>query len=261
MGTAGVDGDLVYQILAALRTALQAENFIATFPSQLALVILRTLVAVLPSLGDDSPFWTALGWLAIAFLQVNAPLLSAAAVPLLTVVVSGIRRTVGDSWRLIADEMLDWREVEGARSILDALEDSSGVNLESHFSFAVAALLVEPFQNRATRNSAISLLEQLVQAEIGTRTDKGLGNNVDESPIRLLLKLALADIQEHTALDGSESGNIALRIPKTDMSSAVLAMSLSLSLYPNVEDTAELCYLLNFIVVLLERFEDVQRML
>lgn len=147
------------QILTTLRSAIRLSP---ANDGQLAVVIIRTLVATLPGLLDDSPFWSGLGWLAIAFLQIGEPSITAAAIPLFSTVLANMHRAGYFSQRPLVDTFLDYRDADGPDSSANALDDASGVDTEINFSFALATLLVNPLRDPETLESTVGLLFQLI---------------------------------------------------------------------------------------------------
>lgn len=143
------------------------------------MVIIRTLVATLPGLSDENPFWSGLGWLAVAFLQIGKPSLSAAAIPLLSTVLDNMHQAGYFSQRPLVDTFLDYRDSDGPESSANALDDASGVDTEINFSFALTTLLVNPLRDAETTTATVSLLFQLLRYARANVTSDSTADHLD----------------------------------------------------------------------------------
>ncbi|GAB5590022.1 Ras GTPase activating protein ira2 [Umbelopsis nana] len=156
-----VDDDLVYQILVALRGALQ---FHSNTDSNLLISILMCLKNIAQNMPPTSRYLLPLFWIAVALVEINDPAIFAASTELLAAIVQ-----ILDHHRLlyedesIVEALLKAREpFEDAASELDRESD---VNFTSHFSFAIVSILLKGIKHENTRPAILRALCTFLRVE------------------------------------------------------------------------------------------------
>ena len=207
----------------------------------------------------DDPFWSGLGGLSIALLQIGHPRITAAAVPLFSAVLDGMQQGGYFSQRPLVETFLDFREDEGADSTANALDELAGVDTEIHLSASLATLLVDPLLDPQTSASTITLLLQLLRCARLPAIPNGTTNELvtveeDAIPFFLILIPILAregrleELLEAAGLDSKILSSaeglhlfraIALRLGVMSRDGAFFAFSLIIAVAQDAEDPLE----------------------
>lgn len=137
-----VDDDLIYQVLVALRGALAIFN---ESDSSLIVSIMMCLSNVIDNLPPDSRYLQPLFWLAISLVQMGHPAIFAPAAEFLQSVLRALDAHKVFAYRPVMDVLMDARAPLG--DIAKELDAISGVSFETHFSFAVAGVLLKGMQH------------------------------------------------------------------------------------------------------------------
>lgn len=159
LATTGVDDDLMYQMLVALKAALSHTNESDT----LAVVsMLRTISKVVPALQDTSRFLVHLVWLAVAFLQASHIAFYVEATRLLRVTLDDMKRR-GMFTNASASSVL----IEGRLELEDMacqFDQILGLTFDQlGFSFSLAAIIFKGVRHTPLRDSAASVLRSLLK--------------------------------------------------------------------------------------------------
>ena len=162
LATAGVDDDLLYQMLVALKAALSHTNESDT----LAVVsMLRTLCKVVPALPDTSRFLVHLVWLAVAFLQASHVAFYVEATRLLRVALEDMERRGMFANASASSVLIEGRlELEDTASQFDQVLGLTFDQLS--FSFSLAAIIFKGVRHAPLRDSAESVLRSLLKVTV-----------------------------------------------------------------------------------------------
>lgn len=225
-----VDDDLVYQILVALRGALQ---FHSNTDSNLLTSILMCVKNIAQNMPPTSRYLLPLFWIAVALVEINDPDIFAASTSLLTAIVQ-----ILDHHRLLYEDESIVEALLNAREPFEEpandLDNESDVNFNSHFSFAIVGILLKGIKHEDTRPSIIRALCMFLQVERKNSVDQRsvnpemLGYLVSLMPLAsrdgtLRDVLRLAGIDEH---DMDNHARIFEKIEIPDNTTALLMVSL-----------------------------------
>ena len=175
LGREEIDDDLLYQILVALRGALAIFN--ETDPS-LVLSIMMCLKNIVGSLPSDSRYLIQLFWVAVALVQVNHSPTFAMAVDLLQAVVRALDANeffVGGS---VSGVLLEAREPMADVAI--QLDKLCGVNFETHFSFAIAGMLMKGLRHTNSKDIVYQGMSTLLDIECKQTTYGSTNGMIEE---------------------------------------------------------------------------------
>ncbi|KAI8087606.1 uncharacterized protein B0P05DRAFT_584843 [Gilbertella persicaria] len=242
LGREEIDDDLLYQILVALRGALAIFNESDTYLVTSIMMCLKNVVGSLPG---DSRYLLQLFWVAVALVELNTGSMFTMAVELLQSVLRAIDSNgffTGDS---MTDVLLAVREP--IADVARQLDTLCGVNFDSHFSFAVAGVLMKGFRYSDVKDAVYHGLLTFMDIERKqTIRDKLYeGNSIidastlgyvaemlpiaakNESVDELLRMAGLTetDADSH-ALNGKAYTGIIDKLEITDNSTALLLISL-----------------------------------
>ncbi|RCI05603.1 Ras GTPase activating protein ira2, partial [Rhizopus stolonifer] len=242
LGREEIDDDLLYQILVALRGALAIFNESDTYLVTSIMMCLKNVVGSLPG---DSRYLLQLFWVAVALVELNTGSMFTMAVELLQSVLRAIDSNgffTGDS---MTDVLLAVREP--IADVARQLDTLCGVNFDSHFSFAVAGVLMKGFRYSDVKDAVYHGLLTFMDIERKqTIRDKLYeGNSIidastlgyvaemlpiaakNESVDKLLRMAGLTetDADSH-ALNGKAYTGIIDKLEITDNSTALLLISL-----------------------------------
>lgn len=164
LASIGVDDDLLYQMLVALKNALSHTNESDT----LAVVsMLRTLSKVASGLPDMSRFLPQLVWLAITFLQAGHITFYVEATRLLQNTLEDIERR-----GLFKDMSMSYFMLEARKELEDvAIQFDQLLQLSfepSTFSFSLAAIIFKGVRHSGLRDSAESILRSLLAVTVNS---------------------------------------------------------------------------------------------
>ena len=247
-----VDDDLLYQILVALRGALAIFN---ESDSNLITSIMMCLKNIVESLPADSRYLQQLFWLAMALVQINHPATFATAVDLLQAALRALDANGFFNDEPVVDVLMAAREpLVGVARLLD---EASGVNFETHFSFAVAGILMKGMKHSNPKNTVFQGLTTFLDIECKHTMEqnivesKTLGYLAGLLPIaakNLALKelLRLAGIND-LEIENSEIGTTYFRIfDKLDIpnnTTALLLVSLLVTMLNSADNETERLFL------------------
>lgn len=198
--------------------------------------ILRTLVSTLPGLAADSPFWPTLCWIGISVLQIGSPVLSAAAVSLLSVIVDTMGQAGYFAEQTLLEVLLDFRDGDGPEACANQLDDAAGVDCEGNLGFSVATLLARGLQDSTVVTETTTLLFQLVGVS-RPRNEADRDDDLEQECLGLFLLLwplairagrtkELLTVAGFDDLDPSNHSAIAARLAIPHQAAALLAYSL-----------------------------------
>ncbi|KAI8388661.1 uncharacterized protein BYT42DRAFT_242275 [Radiomyces spectabilis] len=250
------DDDLVYQILTALRGALAVfdENDATLINS-----IMMCLSNVINSLPMDSMYLKSLFWLAIGLVQMDHAAIFADAVKFLQAVLRALDSRKMFIHASVVDVLMSTR-VPFADIALE-LDAACGVSFESHFSFAVAGILLKGLNTCEPRDIVLQCLTTFLEIDLQRTSTPGLVDAqtlgyvagllpaaAKEGNLRKLLRLAgLSDID----LDQME-----FSIPYVplfdvfyipDNITALLLVSLLVMMLGSMDSEAERVFLYSFL--------------
>lgn len=156
-----VDDDLVYQILVALRGALQ---FHTDADSNLLISILMCCKNIAQNMPPTSRYLLPLFWIAVALIEINDPDIFSASTELLTAIVQILdhHRLLYEDESLI-DALLQARGPFAKAA--DELDMKSEVNFNTHFSFAVVGILLKGVKHADTRPAVLRALSVFLEVE------------------------------------------------------------------------------------------------
>lgn len=184
-----VDDDLVYQILVALRGALQ---FHSNTESNLLISILMCLKNIAQNMPPTSRYLLPLFWIAVALVEINDPAIFSASTELLTSIIE-----ILDHHRLLYEDesiieaLLNAREpFEEAANELDS---ECEVNFASHFPFAMVAILLKGMKHENTRDAIRLALCKFLEIERKYNIDQRIVNTEMLGYLVALLPLASRD--------------------------------------------------------------------
>ncbi|KAI8142067.1 hypothetical protein BJV82DRAFT_159057 [Fennellomyces sp. T-0311] len=251
-----VDDDLIYQILVALRGALAIFN---ETDSSLIVSIMMCLSNVIDNLPADSRYLQPLFWLAIALVQMSHPSTFSPAVEFLQSVLRALDTHKLFANRPVVEVLMDAREPLG--DVAKELDAASGVSFDTHFSFAVAGILLKGIKHSNPKDVVFQCLTTFLEIDC----KRSLEQNVVEArtlgylagllplaaknnALRELLRLAgINDVD----LDGFEIGSAYVRIFDTleipDNTTALLLVSLLVTLLNSAENESERLFLYSFL--------------
>ncbi|UZJ51578.1 hypothetical protein CBS101457_000898 [Exobasidium rhododendri] len=156
-----IDDDLLYQILVSLRGSIQEWASVANDSPIISIVTcLSKVVKILP---DKSRYLPQMFWLGISIIQYGHIPLFKSGVELMNCTIKSIchrklpEKFGTDLLTFLLDGRFEFRE-EAIR-----LDDETGVDFESNFGFAMAALLVKGLRHPLTRDSTIELLQCMLR--------------------------------------------------------------------------------------------------
>ncbi|KAG0178831.1 Ras GTPase activating protein ira2 [Apophysomyces sp. BC1021] len=251
-----VDDDLIYQILVALRGALAIFN--ETDPS-LIISIMMCLSNVIDNLPANSRYLKSLFWLAIALVQMNHPAIFATAVQFLQSVLRAL-----DAHKLFIQQSLVDVLTETRKPLLDIaqeLDKVSGVSFNTHFSFAIAGILLKGLNHCEPKDVVYQCLTTFLEIDckrsleanfVEARTLGYLAGLMpfaaESGALRELLRLAgINDIE----LDSLEFTSPHVRMFDTleipDNTTALLLVSLLATMINSSEKESERLFLYNFL--------------
>lgn len=184
-----VDDDLVYQILVALRGALQ---FHSNTESNLLISILMCLKNIAQNMPPTSRYLLPLFWIAVALVEINDPAIFSASIELLTSIVE-----ILDHHRLLYEDESIIEALLNAREPFEeaanALDTECEVNFASHFQFAMVAILLKGMKHENTRDTIRLALCKFLEIERKYNIDQRIVNTEMLGYLVALLPLASRD--------------------------------------------------------------------
>ncbi|CAG8450213.1 2329_t:CDS:10 [Ambispora leptoticha] len=251
-----VDDDLLYQILVALRGALElfSDNDVSLIVS-----IIMCLTNIVENLDSSCRYIRQLFWLAMSLVQIGNILVFPSAIRLLQVVLRALDVNGFFEHKDITKVLLEARAPLAEVAV--TMDYEAGINYE-HFSFAVAAALLKGLKHPATKTDTQAVLNLFLEI-----SSKGIGieqNIVDSSMLGYLA--ALLPISAKNAemkellwvcgiydmdVDNAELANTYYKIfPRLDIpdnQTALLLISLMVAMLQNAEHEPERLFLYGFL--------------
>lgn len=251
-----MDDDLIYQILVALRGALAIFN---ESDSNLIVSIMMCLSNVIDNLPADSRYLRSLFWLAIALVHMRHPAIFSPAVEFLQSVLRALDAHKLFAKRALVDVLMDARQPLGDAA--NELDSACGVSFDTHFSFAVAGVLLKGIQHSNSKDVIFQCLTAFLEIDCKRSVEQNvveartlgylaglLPLAAKNNALRELLRLAgINDID----LDTIEFGSTYVRIFDTleipDNTTALLLVSLLVTLLNSAENESERLFLYSFL--------------
>jgi neurofibromin 1 len=263
-----VDDDLLYQILVSLRGSItEWANAGNDAPIISIVTCLSKVVKILP---DRSRYLPQLFWLGISMVQYgHVPLFRAGAELLLATVTSITDRKLPaeaqtDLVTFLLDGRLEFREAACR------LDDEAGVDFDTNFSFAMAALLAKGLRHPSTKETTAELLQSMLRFSAMDAHGKALSSDgriattqlgffvallpTATSPEGFGQLLRLAGVAEETCeaatqarRDGGDGGGLFKHLDALDNKIALLVVTLIAALLQHAESDAERLLLYGFL--------------
>ncbi|KAG0375555.1 MAG: hypothetical protein J3R72DRAFT_528012 [Linnemannia gamsii] len=250
-----VDDDLLYQILVALRGALamftEADtNLIAS------IVMCLTNIAV--NLPAESRYLQHLFWLGLSIVEIGHVPLFTYALELLQAVLK-----VLDAQGFFIHEPVDEVLLRARMPLLDVtkdLDESTGLNFETHFSFGVAGALLKGLKHPSTKTITTDVLRLILQISVKGTTPNMVDVRVMGYLAALLPQAArnmeLKELLQLVGITSMEVNNTALNdtyykmfdylvIP--DNTTGLLLVTLVVTMLQNAETESERLFLYAFL--------------
>ncbi|RUS29150.1 hypothetical protein BC938DRAFT_480989 [Jimgerdemannia flammicorona] len=247
-----VDDDLLYQILVALRGALAIFN---EGDCNLIISIMMSLKNIVDNLPSDSRYLQQLFWLAIALVQVGHVVTFPPAVNLLEAVLRSLDANGSFNDETMIDMLL--RAREPVAEIAQQLDTACGINFETHFSFAIAGILMKGLKQTTTKNATSQALMAFLEIECKHTNEQNLIESKTLGYLAAMLPIAaknaamkellrMAGIYD-VEVDNSELGTTYFRIfDKLDIpdnTTALLLVSLLVTMLNTAENESERLFL------------------
>jgi neurofibromin 1 len=252
----GVDDDLMYQILVAMRGALAI--FKDTDPS-LIISIMMCLTNIIDSLPPDTQYLLPMFWLAIALIQMGHPSTFSTATRFLQAVLRALDTRKLFAQRSVVDVMMETRQPFA--DIAMELDRDTGVSFGTNFSFALASILLKGVKYSEPRDLVFQCLTTFLEIEC----KRSMEHNVvaaetlgyfagllpfaaQDGALRELLRLAGIDDID---LDALEFGSAYVRLFDTleipDNTTALLLVSTLMNILNTSETDMERVFLYSFL--------------
>ncbi|CAI2169037.1 10253_t:CDS:10, partial [Funneliformis geosporum] len=251
-----VDDDLLYQILVALRGAL--DNFSENDCSLIQSIIM-CLTKIVEKLSRESRYLRPMFWLTMALIQIGHIPIFQSAVNLLHVVLRALEAQNFFVENDLVPFLLSSRiPLEKVTTVMDI---EAGINY-SHFSFAIAAVLLKGLKNPLTKTSTqAALLAFLNIAAKGVNPKNNIISSSMLGYLAALLPISAkdADMKGLLGLSGISDidvddtelqttyFNIFERLEIPDNRTALLLISLMVTMLHHAESEAERLFLYGFL--------------
>jgi hypothetical protein len=160
LGREEIDDDLLYQILVALRGSLAIFN---ESEPNLVTSIMMCLKNVVESLPSDSRYLLQLFWIAVALVEISTNTTFSMAVELLQAVLRSLDTHGFFSGNIMTDVLMTAREP--VADVARKLDDICGVSFDTHFSFAIAGILIKGLRYADAKNSIYQGLQTFLHIE------------------------------------------------------------------------------------------------
>ncbi|KAJ7181585.1 hypothetical protein C8R43DRAFT_1229418 [Mycena crocata] len=155
--TQEADDDYLYQMLVALRTALQQAN---ETDAAIVVTMLRSLGKVVPALPDSSRYFASLFWLAVALLESSHVVFYTEAATLLSVTLDSMRIRGMFRHASVSTVLLEGRDP--LEQILGQFDQMLTISFDTNFSFALASVLFKGMRASIVKETAESVLRMLL---------------------------------------------------------------------------------------------------
>ncbi|KAJ3551785.1 hypothetical protein NM688_g4509 [Phlebia brevispora] len=168
LATSDVDDDLLYQILVALKSALESYDDTDTMT---VVSMLRCLGKMTPGLQTKSRYLPQLFWLAVALLESSSNAVYIEAVRLVRVTVEALAEQGVFKDKGVAATLLEGRvALDEAACQIDQM---LGLSFESSFSFSLATIIFKGLRQPSLQEDADSTLRSLMRVTVQSCTDHG----------------------------------------------------------------------------------------
>ncbi|KAF8943228.1 Ras GTPase activating protein ira2 [Haplosporangium gracile] len=250
-----VDDDLLYQILVALRGALAMFNEADT---NLIASIVMCLTNIAVNLPAESRYLQHLFWLGLSIVEIGHVPLFTYALELLQAVLK-----VLDAQGFFIHEPVDEVLLRARLPLLDVtkdLDESTGMNFETHFSFGVAGALLKGLKHPSTKTITTDVLRLILQISVKGTTPNIVDVRVMGYLAALLPQAArnmeLKELLQLVGITSMEVNNAALNdtyykmfdylvIP--DNTTGLLLVTLVVTMLQNAETESERLFLYAFL--------------
>ncbi|KAJ6532260.1 hypothetical protein DFH09DRAFT_1370329 [Mycena vulgaris] len=155
--TQEADDDYLYQMLVALRTALQQAS---ETDAAIVVTMLRSLAKVVPALPDNSRYFASLFWLAVALLESSHVVFFNEAAALLSVTLESMRARGMFRHASVSTVLLEGRD--SLESILGQFDTLLGISFDTNFSFALASVIFKGLRTSIVKEQAEAVLRTLL---------------------------------------------------------------------------------------------------
>ncbi|KAF8207849.1 hypothetical protein K438DRAFT_2013261 [Mycena galopus ATCC 62051] len=155
--TQEADDDYLYQMLVALRTALQQAN---ETDAAIVVTMLRSLAKVVPALPDTSRYFVSLFWLAVTLLESSHIVFYVEASLLLSVTLESMRTRGMFRHASVSTVLLEGRDP--LESVLHQFEQVLSISFDTNFSFALASVLFKGMRASTVKTEAEAVLRTLL---------------------------------------------------------------------------------------------------
>ncbi|KAJ7668141.1 hypothetical protein B0H17DRAFT_990194 [Mycena rosella] len=159
--TQEADDDYLYQMLVALRTALQQAS---ETDAAIVVTMLRSLAKVVTALPDNSRYFAALFWLAVALLESSHVVFYVEASILLSVTLESMRARGMFRHASVSTVLLEGRDP--LESILGQFDALLAISFDTNFSFALASVIFKGMRASIVRKEAESVLRTLLGVSV-----------------------------------------------------------------------------------------------
>ena len=178
LATSDVDDDLLYQILVALRSALDSYDDTGTTA---VVAMLRCICKVAPGLPVRSRYLVQLFWLAVALLQTSSSTVYIEAVQLVRITIETLASQGAFKERGVATTLLDGRTpLEEVAGQIDTL---LGLSFEANFSLCLAAIIFRGIRQPSLREYAEGALRSLLRVATQHCNDHAHADDLGSLPI------------------------------------------------------------------------------
>lgn len=161
LATSDVDDDLLYQILVALKSALESYDDTDTMA---VVSMLRCICKVIPGLPAKSRYLVQLFWLAVALLESSSNAVYIEAVQLVRVTVEVLAEQGAFKEKGVAATLLDGRmPLEEVSAQIDQM---LGLSFDSSFSFSLASIIFKGLRQPSLREYAEGALRTLLRITV-----------------------------------------------------------------------------------------------
>ncbi|KAJ6460124.1 hypothetical protein C8R47DRAFT_1161242 [Mycena vitilis] len=155
--TQEADDDYLYQMLVALRTALQQAS---ETDAAIVVTMLRSLAKVVPALPDSSRYFVSLFWLAVTLLESSHVVFYVEASTLLAVTLESMRSRGMFRHASVSTVLLEGRDP--LESVLHQFEQVLSISFDTNFSFALASVLFKGMRASIVKAEAEAVLRTLL---------------------------------------------------------------------------------------------------
>ncbi|KAI7866864.1 hypothetical protein BDF14DRAFT_1808596 [Spinellus fusiger] len=212
-----IDDDFVYQILIALKGAL---NIFEDNDASLIVSIMMCLKNIIHHMPAKSRYIKSLFWVAVSLVQMNHPVTLPIAIQFLQSVIQALDANNFFLHDKLSDVLMESRIP--IRDIAREIDRESGVNFDTHFSFAVAGILLKGLVKNDPKSSVLQCLAAFLEIDRKRSIEENIVKShtigyfaillpfaIENGALRELLRVAGVDDIE---LDGIEFGSSYVQI-------------------------------------------------